>query len=69
LKQIKVNDEILQNAPSKIALIVDGWTSRAVNGYFAIMASLLYKKQGVALVTQQLVSLIPCIGHSAREWV
>jgi hypothetical protein len=67
VKQIKVNNEILQNLPSKIALIVDGWTLRAVNGYFAVMASFLYKKQGVAAVTQRLVRLIPCIRHSARD--
>jgi hypothetical protein len=66
LKQMKVNDKILQNSPSKIALIVDGWTSLAVNGYFAIMASFLYKKQGVTAVTQHLC-LIPCIGHGANN--
>jgi hypothetical protein len=31
------------------------------------MVSFLYKKQGVAAVTQRLVCLIPCIGHSARD--
>ncbi len=61
------NDTEIQNSTFKITLLIDGWTSRRVKGYFAVMASFVTVQDNKHIPKTRLLRLIACDKHKADD--